>query len=636
MFIVLRARWRTRGGDIAAGMALGLAIAFKPNLALVAALLLALWLIDRRPRVLVRQIGGLARRRCPGGAHRRRRMAVVPTVVRLDETVGELGGQVAYTTRDGNYALTRLAVEGGWPDPSRVLLIGLALLTVGAMVVGARRRRADTSRASVSGEVGPPERTDEDAFQRECLALSAGIAVVLLASPLSWLYYYLLLVPVQLVLLGRIGPGTSPSQVARWILVGISVLLLWFTPLSTVFGLPTNAFPVRRRVGAGHRDPPWHDVVRAGRRVHPVAVADGRGAHRSGRRGRCRLRGWVPAHGSPEWRARSGVSPRRRPSRKPRTEVELGRVGKLAVVLLVAAPMVVTASRCSPRSRIPIPNLNDDAFHLPVHPADGRDAAIRREPARFLGASTRARVPASRSTTSSFPHLVVVLLDRLTLGAVDLFTMFNLVRSPCSSGCRSPSTGRCDGWASPVVASAMAAAASPLFSGAFRYGFEYDSYIWRGFGMFTQAWAMHLSFIALACIYRVVNRGTGYILAIVALSVLLMSHLIYAYMMAITVVLVVIVGRATEHDRPAPGAPRDRRRGGPRRDVLSVAAVHHVAPVPQRHPVPRGLQVRLIRGWPAILGWLFSGDLLDHGRLPVLTALLGARDRGRGRSVGRG
>ena len=48
-----------------------------------------------------------------------------------------------------------------------------------------------------------------------------------------------------------------------------------------------------------------------------------------------------------------------------------------------------------------------------------------------------------------------------------------------------------------TVAAAMAAAASTLLSGDFRYGFEYDSYIWRGWAMYTQLWAMHLSFLTL-------------------------------------------------------------------------------------------------------------------------------------------
>ena len=82
----------------------------------------------------------------------------------------------------------------------------------------------------------------------------------------------------------------------------------------------------------------------------------------------------------------------------------------------------------------------------------------------------------------------------------------------------------------------------------------------------------------MACVYRVVNRGTGYILAIAALSLLVLSHLIYAYMMAITVILIVIVGA-----RRATIVPRfvrlgHRRRGGRGRDHrLPVAAVHHDA-----------------------------------------------------------
>ena len=172
-----------------------------------------------------------------------------------------------------------------------------------------------------------------------------------------------------------------------------------------------------------------------------------------------------------------------------------------------------------------------------------------------------------------------------------------------------------------MVASAVAAAASPLFSGAFRYGFEYDSYLWRGFGMFTQAWAVHLSFIALACVYRVVNKGTGYILAMVALSVLLMSHLIYAYMMAITVILVVIVGA-----RRSTIVPRLTRLAIVGVVVLAVTAFQWLPFITSRQFLSITPYLEQYKfdsfGAPAILGWLFTGDLFDHGRLPVLTFLL--------------
>src|SRR5437773_12213097 len=88
------------------------------------------------------------------------------------------------------------------------------------------------------------------------------------------------------------------------------------------------------------------------------------------------------------------------------------------------------------------------------------------------------------------------------------------------------------------VAAAIAAAASTLISADFRYGFEYDSYTWRGFGLYTQLWAMHLSFVSLAALYRLLNTGRGIVLAVVALSLLVLSHLIFAYMMAITAVVI--------------------------------------------------------------------------------------------------
>ncbi len=203
----------------------------------------------------------------------------------------------------------------------------------------------------------------------------------------------------------------------------------------------------------------------------------------------------------------------------------------------------------------------------------------------------------------SFPHLVVVLLDRLSLGSIDLFTMFNLVRYVLLVGLPLTVYWSMRRMGFSVVASAMAAAASPLFSGAFRYGFEYDSYIWRGFGMFTQLWAMHLSFIALACVYRVVNKGTGYVLAMVALSVLVLSHLIYAYMMAITVILVVIVGA-----RRSTIVPRLVRLGVVGVVALAVTAYQWLPFITSREYLNATPYLQPYKydsfGAPAILGWL--------------------------------
>ena len=201
------------------GSSLGLAIAFKPSLALVPAFLLALWLIDRRPQRAAAPARRARRRWRRGGAHRRRGVGVVPTVVRLgdvrrrsrlDLVTYSIAGRQLRPRTSGRRGRMAGPIEGGADRTGAA--DGRRDGRRCTPKKGGRRRRQQTRPTA-----RPTIRSDADAFQRECLVLSAGIAVVLLASPLSWLYYYLLLVPVQLVLLARIGRGTSPSQIARWV-----------------------------------------------------------------------------------------------------------------------------------------------------------------------------------------------------------------------------------------------------------------------------------------------------------------------------------------------------------------------------------------------------------------------------------
>ena len=275
-----------------------------------------------------------------------------------------------------------------------------------------------------------------------------------------------------------------------------------------------------------------------------------------------------------------------------------------------------------PEITIPVPNVNDDAQHIAFvrRAADGwsrgENVIDLWVPEFELGAPMFLDY-------QHLPHVAVAALDRLTLGAVDLRTLFDLVRYVLLLAF--PLTVfwsmRTMGFTS--VASAIAASASSLLSGNHRYGFEYDSYVWRGFGVFTQLFAMHLSFIALATLHRVANRGTGMAAAALASSALVLSHLLYAYMLAITAVVLLLFGitRANASAR-----------------VGRFAVVGAVTAVATSYMwLPFFMQSAYVNVTPyldpakydsygagPILSWLFSGDLLDHGRLPVLTLLLGA------------
>jgi hypothetical protein len=295
---------------------------------------------------------------------------------------------------------------------------------------------------------------------------------------------------------------------------------------------------------------------------------------------------------------------------------------RLVLTLLVAAPMAMNAVALAPEVIHPVPNVNDGAQHV-AFVRRAADAWSRGEnlidhwvPQFELGVPQFLQY-------QHLPHVAVVVLGRLTGDSLDLRTLFDMVRYallvafPLTVFVSMRTMGY------TPIASAIAAAASSLLSGNHRYGFEYDSYVWRGFGMFTQLVAMHLSFIALAALHRVSHAGTGIVVAALACGALALSHLLYAYMLAITAVVILLFGLT----RANAGA-----------HVARFAAVGAITAAATSYMwVPFLMHSTYVNVTPyldpqkydsygagPILSWLLTGDLLDHGRLPLLTLLLGA------------
>ncbi len=245
------------------------------------------------------------------------------------------------------------------------------------------------------------------------------------------------------------------------------------------------------------------------------------------------------------------------------------------------------------------------------------------------------------------PHLAVVLLHRLLLKQVDLLTLFNLVRYSLLVGFPLTVYWSMRTMGFSVVGAAVAAACASLLSGQSGYGFEYYSYVWWGRGMYTQLWAMHLFFISMACLQRLLAKGTGYLAAVVACSALVLSHLLYVYMAALTALALFLPSLLPQrapadqfqmNDRPVPTRlvtpwslnalqciARLAIVGALAAVITSYfwlpflllkayfnldpsvhveAAIHHSLPLRQ---VPTGL---------------LNQQLLDHGRLPVFTMML--------------
>jgi hypothetical protein len=297
-----------------------------------------------------------------------------------------------------------------------------------------------------------------------------------------------------------------------------------------------------------------------------------------------------------------------------------GRWATVGLLLLVLIPSAFTAIMLLPELSLPVPSLNDDAFHYLFIQRASEAVAGGENPFDHWAPELELGFP-QFFYYQHLPHLAVVLLHRLLLKQVDLFTLFNLTRYLLLLGFPLTVYWSMRQMEFSIVASAVAAAVSTLLSSDHRYGFEYDSYVWRGFGMYTQLWAMHLSFITLACLHRLLERGAGYIAATVASSMLVLSHLVYAYMMAVTAVMLFLIGLS---------------RANARLRVFRLATVGLLSAVITSYVwLPFLLFNSYLSASPYlqrwkydsfgagdILGWLVSGDLLDYGRLPALTILL--------------
>jgi hypothetical protein len=300
----------------------------------------------------------------------------------------------------------------------------------------------------------------------------------------------------------------------------------------------------------------------------------------------------------------------------------VSRNEKIALALLVAVPTLLTAIALLSEITVPVPSINDDGLHF-LFIQRASDAIANGE---FAFDHWVPQIEAGFPVFFYYQHLpelAVVAVQRLSFGTLDLFTAFNLVRYVLMVSFPITVFVSMRMMRFSLAACAMAAAASTLLSGYFRLGFEYESYIWRGWGVYTQLWSMHLSFLTVATSYRAIQDGKRLWLAALLLGLLVPTHLILAFMTAMAIAVMALWGinRANFVAR-----------------VVRVAIVGaFAAAISEYMWLPFITQSAYLNASPyarpalydsygagSILPWLFTGDLFDHGRLPVLTVLLGA------------
>jgi Bacterial membrane protein YfhO len=166
-------------------------------------------------------------------------------------------------------------------------------------------------------------------------------------------------------------------------------------------------------------------------------------------------------------------------------------------------------------------------------------------------------------------------------------------------------------------AAGASAAMSPFLVSATGVGYEQHAYVWTGFGVWTQLWASWTLPLAWGLSWRAIRDGRGYLGAVLLTALTVALHFETGYLaLAVLLVWPLVAG--------SPLVVRLRRAAVLLGGSLLASAWVIVPLLAQRqwaavNEVFQG--TGLVNGYGArqVLDWLVSGQLLDHGRLPVVT-----------------
>jgi hypothetical protein len=289
---------------------------------------------------------------------------------------------------------------------------------------------------------------------------------------------------------------------------------------------------------------------------------------------------------------------------------------RFAPLALVLMPVVFNLVVLRPQL-VPAQNLNDAVVHTQMIRWAERRVAEGHLP--LDGWYPNLSMGSSRfHHAQSVPHVITGYLGRVVGADVAYrWTLYLLMATwPITVfwGMRLLGWGR---WAA-----ASAALVSPLAVSAPGLGHEYGSYVWHGYGVWSQLWGMWTLPLAWGLSWRAVSRGEGYASAALAVAATVCFHFIAGYLALLAVAAWVVV-------TPAGIWRRVRRAvvvGGGALLIASFVLVPLIVDArwTNQSPVLRGTVFRDSFGASTILGWLVRGEIFDHGRLAVLSVLVAA------------
>ena len=205
-----------------------------------------------------------------------------------------------------------------------------------------------------------------------------------------------------------------------------------------------------------------------------------------------------------------------------------------------------------PEVAIHTPRLNDGVLHLLA--AEGAAAALDagQDPTDFWLGGVTFGYPLVHHY-QHLPYVALALAHRLT--GLPVTTLFDwsgyllLCLFPLSvyGAMRRVGFG-------PLPA-VLAGLAAPLLATDGLYGFDFGSYAWRGFGLYTQFWGMALLPPAVAEGYVTLRTGRGYFRSTLCLGATLLAHLVSGYIAGLSLAALVLLPALGRGELPSDEEP---------------------------------------------------------------------------------
>jgi len=314
------------------------------------------------------------------------------------------------------------------------------------------------------------------------------------------------------------------------------------------------------------------------------------------------------------------------PAPGPRAALRVRDVD-IFVAIVLFATIVLRVATLVPEVRFPGGMLNDMVLHDATIRAASRAMARGDSPLDSWLGSVSVGYPFLRQY-QPVAHVLAASIHRGLGEAVDAssirawLTALALVAFPLAvyRAARDLGLGR--------VGAAVAAAVSPLLEAPLLLGLTDQAYLWRGFGLYTQALGAIPFVLSIGRATRAIETGRGIVVAGLLLGATLLTHFIFGWLAAMIIGAIALVAT------PGPIVARAGRLGFVM-VIAAAASAFILLPAVETGAYANHSTIEPQEKWDGynpsqIWAWTVEGRMLDGDagekralRLPVISALVG-------------